>query len=106
MIKIIEIKKDNLITEFEISGHAGSGEYGQDIVCAGVSAVIVGVCNTIDQKGYSANCDIQIKSGYTKILVKKSNNDIQVILETLEYTLKGFLNEQYSDFVKYTLKEE
>jgi len=39
--------KDNDIAGFEVSGHAGYAKPGQDIVCAGVSAVTVGTVNSI-----------------------------------------------------------
>lgn len=40
--------RDNDITGFEVSGHAGYANSGQDIVCAGVSAVTVGTVNAIE----------------------------------------------------------
>ena len=50
MIKV-QIKRNNkYITQIKIKGHAQFGEYGKDLVCAGVSAVATGsrrkkVCN-------------------------------------------------------------
>ena len=39
MIKV-QIKRNNkYITQIKIKGHAQFGEYGKDLVCAGVSAV-------------------------------------------------------------------
>ena len=42
MIKVN--RKDNIIT---ISGHANSGEYGKDIVCAAVSSIVYTTINAI-----------------------------------------------------------
>jgi len=36
------------IRAFELSGHAGYAESGQDIVCAGVSALSIAACNGLD----------------------------------------------------------
>lgn len=43
MIKVI--KENNKIT---ISGHANSGEYGKDIVCASTSSIIYTTINAIE----------------------------------------------------------
>ena len=36
------------IRAFELSGHAGFAEAGQDIVCAGVSALSIAACNGLE----------------------------------------------------------
>ena len=52
MIKV-QIKRNNkYITQIKIKGHAQFGEYGKDLVCAGVSAVATGICNTLAKKGF------------------------------------------------------
>ncbi|MBW5447871.1 ribosomal-processing cysteine protease Prp [Cohnella sp. CFH 77786] len=45
----IERGEDGRIRRFSVSGHAGYDVPGQDIVCAGVSAVTVGAVNAIEQ---------------------------------------------------------
>ena len=40
---------DNLITGFKLSGHAQYSEYGTDIVCAAVSALVINTINSIEQ---------------------------------------------------------
>ena len=47
MIKIIVLKQDEIIKSVTTQGHANYDEYGKDIVCAGVSAVMVGGLNAI-----------------------------------------------------------
>ena len=38
----IEVKKQNSdIIGFEVKGHAGSDEYGKDIVCAAISVLTI-----------------------------------------------------------------
>ena len=52
MIKV-QIKRNNkYITQIKIKGHAQFGEYGKDLVCAGVSAVATGICNALAKKGF------------------------------------------------------
>ncbi|MFD1471119.1 ribosomal-processing cysteine protease Prp [Companilactobacillus mishanensis] len=40
---------DNKIDSFLILGHADSGPYGQDLVCAAVSAVTIGTINNLEK---------------------------------------------------------
>ncbi|MFC3883080.1 ribosomal-processing cysteine protease Prp [Bacillus songklensis] len=48
MIKVTITRNDNnKITAFEMSGHADFAKKGQDIVCAGASAVSFGTVNAI-----------------------------------------------------------
>ena len=47
MIKIKVLKKDEIIKSVTTKGHANFAEYGKDIVCAGVSAIMVGGLNSI-----------------------------------------------------------
>jgi uncharacterized protein YsxB (DUF464 family) len=48
MIKVqISRSEDGKIRAFELSGHANFAKRGQDIVCAGVSAVSFGAVNSI-----------------------------------------------------------
>lgn len=50
MIRVrIKRKKNGNISSFQMSGHAEFAEYGQDIVCAGASAVSFGTVNAIMQ---------------------------------------------------------
>ncbi|CAM4189765.1 ribosomal-processing cysteine protease Prp [Erysipelothrix aquatica] len=48
MIKVSVLTKDNQFQSMEVSGHAGSGEPGFDLVCAGVSSIMTGALNGFD----------------------------------------------------------
>ena len=106
MIKVIIKQKNNNIIDFEISGHAGSAELGNDLICAAVSTISTGVLNTLDYKGFIKDdiCRYEIRDGYVKIEVVNSNNDIQVILETLEITLKT-IEESSINYIKISKVE-
>ncbi|WP_040981660.1 ribosomal-processing cysteine protease Prp [Oceanobacillus jeddahense] len=47
MIQITVFQSESRVTAFELTGHAESGPYGYDLVCAGVSAVTFGAVNAI-----------------------------------------------------------
>ncbi len=53
MIQSNSKTKDNHIVNLKISGHANSGEYGKDLVCAGVSTASIGALNMLVKKDFS-----------------------------------------------------
>ena len=99
MIKV-QIKRNNkYITQIKIKGHAQFGEYGKDLVCAGVSAVA--------KKGFleEKKCAIILKNGNIMIDVYENDEIMQVILETLVISLESF-TEDYHQYIKITYEEE
>lgn len=48
MINVTLISKSNQIIGFEISGHAGFAEYGQDIICSAVSVLAINTINSVE----------------------------------------------------------
>ena len=50
MINVIIIRdKDKVAKGIEIKGHAGYGEYGQDIICAAVSSLALNMANSVEE---------------------------------------------------------
>lgn len=49
MIQVIILRDRNKVARgIEIKGHAGYGEYGQDIVCSAVSALALNMANSVE----------------------------------------------------------
>ena len=46
---IIKRDRDKVARGIEIKGHAGYGEYGQDIICAAVSSLSLNMANSVEQ---------------------------------------------------------
>ncbi|MGM0237578.1 ribosomal-processing cysteine protease Prp [Enterococcus sp. AZ103] len=79
-----------VIVSFELSGHAQSGEYGHDIVCAAVSALAISAVNGLDAlAGYEPIVDVDEDEGgylYVEILsglTQEQVNISQILLENL-----------------------
>ena len=82
MIKIIVTRKESKIISIEVSGHANYESKGKDIVCAGVSAVVVGGFNALAE--YNPNLDIVVTNKVSKVNIKDiDDNNIQSILNTI-----------------------
>ena len=98
MIKIV-IKKSNGEFLLEAKGHANSAEYGHDLVCAAVSAILTGGINAISDK---SNLEIKLDEGYSLIKsLDKVNQKDEIILQTIEVQLKT-IEESYDKFIQIT----
>lgn len=96
MIKVKIGKTDTGFNFLEVKGHANSGPYGHDLVCAAVSAVITGGLNNLEAP---QNYDIELKEGYSMIkALKNVSAHDAVVIETIICGLKT-IAEEYSDFI-------
>lgn len=107
MIKAILYNNDHGIVGFEISGHAGYADVGEDIVCAAVSILATTTVNSLEvQLNQSSNYEVGEKAGYLKCclppdLTEEDYNKSQVILKTLEIGLKS-IEQEYKEYIKIT----
>ncbi|WP_010098995.1 ribosomal-processing cysteine protease Prp [Ornithinibacillus scapharcae] len=107
MINVTVYRDNNQIKSFELSGHAESGPYGYDLVCAGVSAVSFGAVNAVLKL---TDIDLAIEQGseggYLRVTIPDSVNPelmeraqilfegMIVSLETIERDYKKFITIQ------------
>ena len=85
------------VKSLTVSGHANYDEYGKDIVCAGVSAIVTGGINALEP--HIKNIDIINESNKLGVIVIESNEVIQVILNTMLIQLETIEN-SYKKYIK------
>ena len=98
MIKVKIIKESNLISKIEIKGHSLYAAHGHDIVCAGVSTMVVTTVNAIiryQEMSISYDQD----EGYVLLVVNDHDRVIDLLLENLVSLLKE-LEVQYPKNIK------
>lgn len=78
---------------FEISGHAGYGEEGNDIVCAGVSSCTMLVCNCITEN-FKANADVKVEENRISLRLLKYDKPSARLLSAFYQHLET-LSEDY-----------
>ncbi len=98
MINARFFTEDNLICGYEISGHSGSAESGQDIICAFVSSAAYMAANTLSEI-LGAEIEADIADGYMKIRVASKLSEAQQILEGLRLHLRSLAGD-YPDNIK------
>lgn len=97
MINVSVNKQDERFLSLEVKGHAGSGPYGRDLVCAAISAVLTGGFNAIESK---KNFNFKLAEGDAQLIAKGplSNHD-EVVVATILTSLKT-IAESNPKFIK------
>ena len=93
MIRVRYKTADGLLIGFTLSGHAGAGVSGQDIVCAAVSSAAYMTANTVTEI-IGATADITVDDGYMAVTVTDHLAGCQDVLSGFRLHLQA-LEEQY-----------
>ncbi|MBB5174378.1 ribosomal-processing cysteine protease Prp [Texcoconibacillus texcoconensis] len=105
MIRVsIERNQDGKIDAFSMEGHADFAPHGQDLVCAGASAVAFGAVNAID-----AVCQVQLdvemandggflRCGVPNEIGNQAYENVQLLLEGMVVSLQT-IEEQYGEYI-------
>ncbi|WP_281183010.1 ribosomal-processing cysteine protease Prp [Staphylococcus schleiferi] len=100
-----KLNDEGQITDVIMDGHADFAEHGQDIVCAGASAVVFGSVNAII--GLTAerpDIDYSDDGGYFHVRsVDTSNEQAQLILQSMLVSIQT-IEEEYNEYIKLNLK--
>ena len=88
-----------MITGFCVSGHSGSAESGEDIICAAVSSPVYMTANTLTEI-LSLSPEITEKDGYFRLtLASEKEEKASDMLQSFFLHLQA-LSEQYPDFIQ------
>ena len=94
----VRIQEDSgQIEEMIIEGHAEADDPGKDLVCAGVSAVAIGLCNALDEM--CDNVGFEMEDNRIRIYVPVTDERTEIVLRTGEIQLKT-IAEYSRDFVQ------
>ncbi|MFB6467996.1 ribosomal-processing cysteine protease Prp [Cytobacillus sp. Hz8] len=97
------------IQSFTLSGHALFANHGNDIVCAGVSAVSIGAINSIMAlTGVTPEIE-QSDSGFLQCVIpddlkEETQEKVQLLLEGMLVSLQT-IERDYGDHIKITFKK-
>ena len=102
MIKITISRDDNGICKgFQCLGHAEYAEYGQDIVCAGVSVLVTNAINSIEEFTEDHfTCEVDSESGDVKFAFSDEvSQESWLLVESMLFGLKAIEEEYGNDFI-------
>lgn len=98
MIKVTISYFNNSINEIIVKGHSNYASKGHDIVCAGVSAIVIGGINAIDSLVNNHNINYEVEDGYVR-LNNLANIEVQNILKIIIVQLKS-VEDSYSKHIE------
>lgn len=109
MIQAIFFKDSNdLYRGFSLMGHAGYAEYGQDIICAAVSALSINTVNSIEHfTDDKMEVSMDEETGMlTCNMTGTVSKESQLLMDSLLLGLKG-IQEEPSDntYIQIVIKE-
>ena len=97
---IVTIKEENKrIHSILVSGHAEYDVEGKDIVCAGISSIMVGGSNAIYQEDENAALIVNEKGNVSIKVLDIANDTIQIILKTMIVQLRT-IQASYKKYIK------
>lgn len=103
MIRVSVGISGDRIAGFSIKGHALSGQYGQDLVCAGASSVVFGAMNALDEM-YPGKCDLKAGKNSVDIRTESADEGVQTCLKMLQFQLQT-LADDYPKNIQVKKKE-
>ncbi|MDE6384621.1 MAG: ribosomal-processing cysteine protease Prp [Eubacterium sp.] len=103
MINVKFFKADDILIGFEAEGHSMSAPKGEDLICAFVSSACLMAANTVTEI-IGADADASAEDGYLILLIKKSANSAQDILNGLKLHLTE-LQKDYPENINVIISE-
>jgi uncharacterized protein YsxB (DUF464 family) len=105
-ITIFQNQEHN-ITGFYCIGHSGYAESGSDIICAGVSSLVINTVNSLDVlAGAKFELDTDEESGKIDLrLTRPADHDAKLLLDSMILGLQGIQNDYGNEYFILDFKE-
>ncbi len=91
----------------ELSGHAGYSEYGQDIVCAAVSALALNMANSVEaftEDPFSG--EVEEKNGnFTFCFTGSVSRESRILMDSLILGLKNIRESYGNEYISIHYRE-
>ena len=106
MIKVCFYSKDKTYYGFKITGHANYGRCGKDVVCAGVSALVINIVNSIEEFTDDSTCVEEFESGLVKFkIMGKVSPQSRLLLRSLRLGLCSIYDEYGDKYIQIFFRE-
>ncbi|MGN0660922.1 MAG: ribosomal-processing cysteine protease Prp [Oscillospiraceae bacterium] len=98
MITASFFKSGNDFLGFEVAGHADYGDFGNDIVCAGVSSAVMLTANAVTD-GFGIKADAQAEGETVRLRLSAADENATRLISALKNHLE-LLSSQYKGTIK------
>lgn len=101
MIRVVIGRRDNTISMFRVSGHAGYDDYGKDVICSAMSMLAI---NTVNALQIIAGETIEVEQDDEEGLIAvymdhKPNPQAETLLLAFELGVQGVIDQYGNEFV-------
>ena len=97
MVQVNFKTKGEHLVSLEVSGHANYAAKGEDLVCAGISAIVIGAFNSFNEMAPDA-FDFTVEDNLLRAVSRSSDPRDHELLSVVYYQLKT-VEDQYSEFI-------
>ena len=94
IFRLGEFENEKVFSGFEISGHAGYGTEGNDIVCSAVSSCTMLVCNCITEN-FGEEAEVEVEENRISLSFGAKPSEAAVKLISAFYEHLGAISEDY-----------
>ena len=101
MITVTIIRKQDAYQMMKVTGHAQSAPYGEDLVCAAVSAIMTGGINALDLK----QAKVTNIEGLSEIQVLDLHHQPNQAVYRVMMTQLTTIAEAYPKYIRIRIKE-
>ena len=99
--------KEGTYKRFTCTGHAGYGKYGQDIVCASVSCLVINTINSLDElTGEKMDITTDEKEGFIDCkFINPLSSGSKLLLDSMILGLSGIVSDYGKKYLELKFKE-
>ena len=104
---VIKKNSDGDYMGFELHGHAGSGEYGKDIVCAAISMLTINTVNSLEKfTDDTFTCNADPKEGLIDLTAENGfSHDGELLLKAFELGITDVFKQYGKEFLNIKFEE-
>ncbi len=104
---VIRKNTDGDYMGFKLEGHAGSGEYGKDIVCAAISMLSINTVNSIEKFTDDVfTCNADPERGHLELLAENGfSKDGELLMKSFELGITGVFKQYGNEFLNIKFEE-
>ena len=99
--------RNEVVKGIDINGHAGYAEYGQDVICAAVSALVLNMANSVESftddhfEGSVSEDGGEFSFSFPDSISPES----QLLMKSLILGLENILDEYGAEYIKFRFRE-
>jgi len=106
MVTAIFNYQNSHIMSYEVLGHADSAQRGEDLVCAAISATVIGLTNAVIELDESELFIQMEEDGYIKVENVPPTDKAQTLLQGMITTLKTIEGAHKDNYKYLTIIED